>query len=122
MTDAERLALIRRRLDDTSGEIWQDQRLLSRHLDEARAEIEDWRGRLATQCGKTLAAQQERDQALAEISRLRGHIGDLNRENLMLTEEIARLREANARLQQSLGDAQNEAARRKRYPGRGGWR
>lgn len=29
-------------------------------------EIEDWRGRLATQCGQTLAARQERDEALRQ--------------------------------------------------------
>ena len=35
---------------------------------EAKAEIEDWRGRLATQCGETLAAtQKERNRIAAYL-------------------------------------------------------
>ncbi len=37
---------------------------------ELRVEIEDWRGRLASQCGETLAARYQRDQASAEIEAL----------------------------------------------------
>jgi predicted RNase H-like nuclease (RuvC/YqgF family) len=40
---------------------------LRAEVERLTAEIEDWRSRLAAQCGQTLAARYERDEARAAL-------------------------------------------------------
>jgi chromosome segregation ATPase len=47
---------------------------LRAEVEQLKAEIEDWRSRLAAQCGQTLAARYERDEARAEVEQLKAAI------------------------------------------------
>lgn len=60
-------------LENAYAEAEKENDTLRAKIEQLTAEIEDWRGRLASQCGQTLAARYERDQARAALASKETH-------------------------------------------------